>query len=274
MYKWSAGDEITADRLNLGKSFGGDGSDGALSISSGTTTLDLGGAAVVVKNYTSISITGDGKLAFSNPGDNGTIIILKSQGDVVITSSTVPCIDAAGMGAAGGSGGNNTHGSGGGGFCAVYYNKLIANSGSIIATGGSHQASEGGSSNVGNNGNDGIIIANGYDNSTPPKGGSSGKGGGGSYTAGEYSDSNALTIGNRIRNQYSYRNLFVFTGAGGASAGGGRGGGALIIECNGSLNFTTENGISVRGITATRTVTDVGAGGNGIGFVEQNVSFN
>jgi hypothetical protein len=82
--------------------FGGDGSDGALSISSGTTTLNLGAANLVVKNYTSISITGTGQLAFSNPGPNGTFIILRSQGGVTITSSTAPCIDASGMGGPGG----------------------------------------------------------------------------------------------------------------------------------------------------------------------------
>ena len=41
--------------------YGGDGSD-ALSISSGTTTVDLGGARVYILNYSSISITGTGKL--------------------------------------------------------------------------------------------------------------------------------------------------------------------------------------------------------------------
>ncbi len=84
--------------------FGGDGSDGALAISSGTTTLDLGGADAFVKNYTSVSITGTGKLAFTNPGPNGTVITIKSQGNVTITSSTSPALDASGMGAAGGNG--------------------------------------------------------------------------------------------------------------------------------------------------------------------------
>lgn len=79
--------------------FGGDGSDGELSIPSGTTTIDLGGAAIFVKNYSSISITGTGKLAFSNPHAGGTLVVLRSQGDVTLTSSTVPCIDLRGIGA-------------------------------------------------------------------------------------------------------------------------------------------------------------------------------
>lgn len=86
--------------------FGGDGSDGALSISSGTTTIDLGGAAIVVKNYTTFSITGTGKLAFTNPHANGTIFIpkIKFGYNATITSSTVPCIELSGLGGAGGAG--------------------------------------------------------------------------------------------------------------------------------------------------------------------------
>ena len=104
-----AGDQGKVPKLNsIGKidnsclpvKFGGNGSDGALSISSGTTTINLGGSRVVIKNYTSISITGTGVLAFSNPHANGTILILKSQGNVTLTSSSAPMIDASGIGSA------------------------------------------------------------------------------------------------------------------------------------------------------------------------------
>ena len=78
---------------------GGDGSDGALVITSGTTTFDLAGADTFVKNFTSISITGTGQLAFINPGPNGTAIIFKSQGDVTITSSATDAIDVSSLGA-------------------------------------------------------------------------------------------------------------------------------------------------------------------------------
>lgn len=80
--------------------FGGDGSDGALSVTSGVTTIDLGSAAIVTKNYSSISITGTGSIAFSNPHAGGTLIILKSQGNVTITSSAARGIDLRGAGAA------------------------------------------------------------------------------------------------------------------------------------------------------------------------------
>lgn len=79
--------------------FGGTGADGALSITSGTTTITLSSAKLLIKNYTSISITGTGVLGFSGPSTNGCIIILKSQGNVTITSSTNPAIDLRNIGA-------------------------------------------------------------------------------------------------------------------------------------------------------------------------------
>lgn len=107
MKTWSAGEKVLASDLNGNfaavQKFGGDGSDGALSISSGTTTINCAGAALVVKNYSSISITGTGKLAFSNPHANGTLVVLRCQGNVDITSSTVPCIDLRGLGASAGN---------------------------------------------------------------------------------------------------------------------------------------------------------------------------
>jgi hypothetical protein len=91
--------------------FGGNGSDGALSISSGTTTINCSNAPVVIKNYSSISITGTGKLAFSNPATNGTVVILRSQGNVTLTSSSAPMIDVSAMGGAAGA--TNTAGTAG-----------------------------------------------------------------------------------------------------------------------------------------------------------------
>jgi len=97
--------DVTASSLTLSGfvvtskgSFGGDGSDGVLSVPSGTTTIDLGNAAIVVKNYTSIAITGTGAIDFSNPNADGTIIILKSQGNVTLTSTATPLMDLRGIG--------------------------------------------------------------------------------------------------------------------------------------------------------------------------------
>lgn|SRR3990167_5564338 len=159
--------EIDGVVLETIGTFGGDGSDGALSISSGTTTIDLANAAVVTKNYTSISITGTGKLAFSNPHANGTFIILKSQGAVTITSSTSPAIDASSMGAdpstngigtimpvinVGAAGSGATAGAGGVGQSSVASATLRALSGSVVRlfTGaGGGTGADGGAGNTG-----------------------------------------------------------------------------------------------------------------------------
>jgi hypothetical protein len=83
--------------------FPGSGADGALSITSGTTTINLGGASYFEKNYISISITGTGQLTFSNPSANGCVVVLKSQGNVTITSSASPAILGDGLGASSGN---------------------------------------------------------------------------------------------------------------------------------------------------------------------------
>lgn len=217
--------------------FGGTGADGALVIAAGTTTIDLGGAKVVEKNYTSVSITGTGTLAFSNPHAGGTNIILKSQGNVTLTSASAPMIDASGMGAAGGVGGAIGGGAGTNGTQANFVLDTSNHFGAAAETPGAILASTG-------------IIP--YTNATgtvfrrlinlaPGSGGGGGKGstngGGGTPHVG----------GN-----------------------GGRGGGALYIECGGAWNFTTALGISVAGVvgqaaSAVSSAPDGGAGGGGGG---------
>jgi len=231
-YKFSignpAGDYLIWDGTNISTnkftltgigSFGGNGSDGALAISSGTTTVDLGGASVVTKNYTSISITGTGALAFSNPHADGTKIILKSQGAVTLTSSTIPNIDASGMGAS-----------------------VVTNGFAILDQTADHQGV------VGGTGNAAVSDAGGATKTGPAAGAiltllqfymkvsnrlpiltryvACGSGGAAGGTGGANNNASA---------------------AGGAGGAGGRGGGALIIECGGAWNFTSALGISVAG---------------------------
>ncbi len=220
--------------------FGGDGSDGALAITTGTTTISLGNAAIVVKNYTSISITGDGKLAFSNPHANGTIVILKSQGNVTLTSSTAPCLDVSGMGAAAGTGGaQNNNGTAGSNPNFV-----------LDAT-----AHGGGKGNVGAASDvAGVILS----------------------TTGIIPYTNAAnTLWRRVINVIPGAGggggAGSGTGGSGSAAGGngGRGGGGLVIECGGAWNFTTALGISVAGIVGVAAAatggTNAGAGGGGGG---------
>lgn len=229
--------------ITSGGSFGGDGTDGALAVSSGTTTLDLNNAKVVVFNYTSISITGTGQVAFSNPHSTGTYIIMKSQGDVTITSSTTPCIDASAMGAAGGA--------------AV-------------------TVSSGGSASAGNAGNDGyqnIFTCHKGTGAT-----ASAVGTGGAAISFAYNTVSQLLN----KYPAAFVGAGAGSGMVGAhSAGvdvtsgkGGNGGPALIIECGGALNFTTASGISVAGEdggdyalggSPSGTDYEVGGGGGGGG---------
>ena len=99
-----AGSTLDGEAINTGFAgpFGGTGADGPLSIVAGTTTLDLGGVQFFVRNYTEIEVSGTGQLAFSNPHDHGTVILLRSLGDVQVTSSALPAIDVSGLGAVGG----------------------------------------------------------------------------------------------------------------------------------------------------------------------------
>ena len=99
-----AGDSGKATKLNasgkldntfLEVGFGGSGLDGALNVTSGTTTIDAGNARVVVKNYTSINISNGATLTLSNPATDGTVLILKCQGNCTIDGA----IDLVGMGA-------------------------------------------------------------------------------------------------------------------------------------------------------------------------------
>lgn len=231
--------------------FGGSGADGALAITSGTTTLDCANAATFVKNYSSISITSTGKLAFSNPHANGTLIILKSTGNVTLTSSTAPMIDASGMGAAGGLG---------------------LNAEGTFTTGG------GSGTNAGNAGTDGKSVS-AYKTGGGAAGVTTGTGSGGTVAT-----LDAIRAFSQVFAKYPY--IVPGAGGGGGSARwtswtatmtaplvrGGVGGGALIIECGGAWNFTTASGISVAGangvngsVIGTGTSFRMAGGGGGGG---------
>jgi len=199
-------------------------------------------------NYTSISITGTGVLAFSNPHANGTVIIIKSQGNVTLTSSATPMIDASGLGSDGGAAASDTTAGG----------PTDGTSGAN-GIGTTPYFTDGGGAGVGG---------------SP---GTEGSAGTGISILGTYKTSNHL---------YG-RYAWVFVGAGGGSGSataiagggsctsgaGGKGGGALIIECAGAFNFTTTSGISVAGAVggnasngAMTQSTEGGGGGGGGGY--------
>ncbi len=259
------------------KGFGGTGSDGALTITSGTTTIDLASAEIVYLNYTSISITGTGKLAFSNKAAAGTIVYIRCQGNVTITSSATPAIDLDGLGASGGALGNagtdgfyNFGGYGAGG---------VASSGGVspkisrniprqimfgTGSGGGGSTDNGANNGTGGAGGGslvieclgalnftGLIYARGIQGSAGGTGGSGGGGGGGSVCI-LY---NTLT---------SNTGTITVTGGAGGSAGGtgsgdnGGGGGASIANNGNASNATTRVG---------------GAGGDGLSIVASNLWF-
>jgi len=208
-----------------GSKFGGTGVDAPLIITSGTTTIDLGGASTLIKNYASISITGTGALAFTNAATSGTSIILKSQGAVTLTSSQAPMISTITIGAKGGTGdgGSGNPGTDGYSFSAL---KAAGGANSLSATGGNSLASSTLS----------FTPLTSFSTQLASKYFLSTNGGGGG--------SGAQSSGN--------------------GGSGGRGGGSLIIESGGAFNFTTANGISVAGQNGFAG-TGSGSGGAGGG---------
>jgi hypothetical protein len=201
------------------------------------TSIDLGSVQYVIKQYTIISITGHTKARFINPHVNGTIIFLKSSGDMTLTSSVVPMLDASGCGGAGGVGGT----------VAGTQSGSSGNDGTNIQDSLSH-VGIGGSSSASTSG--GIIYSNTY-----------------LYTKNDYQ----LLAGRMIATGCGGGGAGAVTGngSGGSVIGtadggaGGNGGGALVIECAGSLNFTTALGISVAGKNGTNGVSvSSGSGAN------------
>lgn len=239
-----AGNEVEASNLNnnftkVDNKFGGDGSDGALSVASGTTTVDLGSAKYVVKNYTSINIASGATLTFSNPHSEGTIIVLKSQGDVTIEGS----IDGVGFGAAGGAGSvGNTSGLGAGAGSNGNNAWFVFDSNIHYGLGGDTL----------DGGDGGVALTNTifylkeenkkFTKTLYIKCGDGGGGGqGGSNASG--------------------------AGAGGTGGTGGAGGAGLIVECGGELDFSGTIDVSgadgENGGNQTGTYASAGGGGGG-----------
>lgn len=195
---------------------GGTGADGALEGSSGTITIDLGGAQYVEKNYTYINLTGTVALAFSNPHANGTIIRFKYQRFYIHTSSAVRGIDLRNLGSTGGAGVST--GSGNAGNIFGNWQGIIQTQAqtSVAAGAGVSSGGAGAGSSVKNSG------------ATGSSGGTAG--GTGSQTPGVLDANHPLTL------------CLVLPGSGGASAStgnnnssntsatGGRGAGALDIS--------------------------------------------
>ena len=224
--------------------FGGTGADGALSVSSGSTTLSFSGARYLVKNYTTISITGTAIVETGSAHANGGILVLKSQGDVTITSTGSggqPGLDARGRGI---SGVTTAGGLGGTAVTASSVQNLPGTDGTDATTN--------------------WWVAN--------KGAGAGTGAAGA--GGAVSTLGVYGYILEILNKYPH----AFIGAGGGSgnangsAGGvsstsgraGSGGACVIIECGGALNFTGSIGVDgQQGFNATDSAAVTAGGGGG-----------
>lgn len=235
---WSA--DVTALETEIdAMKFGGDGSDGAYTNDTGA--IDLGGATVVVKNYSSIIIDTQHHMSFTSPHANGTIAIIRCSGNATIGAKIQLGNDSTGgqIGASGGAGGAGN-----------------ADAGIAGATGSSGNNPTGQWDSENNHygtGGTGVINESG-----------AGGGGGGQLTAGSNGTTTAnATAGSGGAKQSNWTGLFDLNnyrktyfatcGAGGAGGGGGsgayggtagdggdggRGGGALILEVAGDLNVT------------------------------------
>lgn len=217
--------------------FGGTGADGALLVNSGNVVIDLQNNAVVIKNYTSISITGSFAVTFINPNVSGTVVVFKSQGAVTLTSTAVPMIDCSGLGSSG---------------TGLSFSILRTNAGSPTA--GAGAAGSGGTTATVSAG---TIVPHELSGKYPYVVPGAVGGGGGSQTGGGGGGGSATNSG---ANGTAGAN----TGSSG-NGSGNKGGGVLIIECNGALNFTTTSGISVAGLPGTAGSGGGSAGGGGGG---------
>lgn len=214
--------------VSVGGKFGGTGADGALSVTSGTTTISCGSAKVLVKNYTTIDITGTGKVDFSNVHNNGTLVVFKATGNVTLTSSTTPLLELSGVGAATDTDSwiniDNLAHQGVTGGTSASTGKQYTWAGFIHHDSSYLQSKA-------------VYIMIGAGGGTSSSGSSiSGQGAGSLYGAGGNAKT-SVGAGNAAGGA-------VAGGSGGVadssppSAAGGRGGGGLLIECGGALNFT------------------------------------
>lgn len=269
MKTWAAGEAANAADINNNFNeivnkvkFGGSGADGALTITSGTTTIDLGGLSYFEKNYSSISITGTGKLAFTNPHANGTSIIFKCTGNVTITSSTVPAIECSLLGASAQQDGKGIFGRTGRGTRTSYgncfgINQNIYNLGLdpglvlIPGAGGGNYTGSGG----GKGGGALLIICNGALNITSTI---YAKGGDGVYESESQSPTKTgAGAGASVMNDGGAGSTF---GGDPYGAGTGGGGGGMVVILYRTLTANTST-INVNGGAASS-----GSGAGGLGF--------
>lgn len=202
-----------ATRLADVVAFGGDGSDGALTVASGNTNVDLGGARQVIKNYSSISITGTGSVTFTNPHANGSYIYIKCSGAFTLTSSTAPALSAVGCGGTGGAAATVV-GAGTAGTASKHALYVVGGGAAGDNTTSTHAGGAKPASFAYDSDYASLLVPNKFSFLIP------GGGGGGGGEAG---------------------------GGTPVAAAGGSGGGVLIVEVAGEVTFSTTGGVSASG---------------------------
>jgi hypothetical protein len=222
---------IATSTLGLDQ-FAGNGSDGSLTCTSGTTYIDLLGATTTVKQYSDISITGTCAIGFINAATNGvattgSAVIFKVKNDATITSSATRAIDLRSLGAYAGSGGGiNATGTiayKGDSWLSTPWHGMPGGPGLTAGSGlGAEAATTTPFSNSSSNAS-GIFKY---------VWGAGGGGGGGGCANG---------------------------GSGGLGGDGGHGGGAFKLQVGGALNFTGT--IDASGIAGTNGSASSGTGG-------------
>jgi hypothetical protein len=214
--------------------FGGDGSDGALNTTSSSVSINLTAEKCVIKNYTSITVATN-NLTFTNPHTTGSVIILKSQGNVTISSVvSVDSMGAAGGAAASTAGGTSLDGNVGSSGASFIWK---TNAGGAAAT---NAVGAGGAATTDVNYVNPLTGSYKYYFALVGSGGGSGS---------------------------------VYSGASGGSAdssgAGGRGGGCLIIECGGTLTFTgtisADGGAGDNAVSSGASLRGAAGGGGGSG---------
>lgn len=218
-------------KISLTGKFGGDGSDGDLIISSGTTTIDLQNKKIFIKNYRNLKITGTASLNFINPHNEGTLIIFRVKNNCEITSTANPAIDLRLLGGMNGLASSSPTGNGTSGTSSPFLNLPLYLSG---GGGGIYNsnAGAGGDSKAGLNPNRTSTSAS-FNYLLPLAPGSGGGGGSGGNSS----------SGNAGR--------------------GGRGGGCLFLEVGDSLTFSST--INASGENGQNAVGHWGSGGGGGG---------
>lgn len=258
---WNAGDQVNAVDLNGNFPAGGTGADGALTQTSGTTTIAVGSAFFFVKNYSVISLTSTAILTMSGMPSAGTILALKSQSSITLTSSG-NTISLAGLGS---TGGNNTTAAVAP-VSSLFWSIAAANGGN-----GTNGTSQQGPAAGGLAGTMDLATAINISKIIPLICG--GGGGGGGYTT--FPGTNAAGGGGGgggtgiaiVGSITANTGTWVISGGAGAGSSSssnnvctaGNGGAAVYFECLGAWNFTGT--INISGTNAFNT--SGGTAGNG-----------